>query len=113
MKRTKMKSNRPKTSKIRQSAKGEECTLRFEGCLYTTETTVLCHSNLLADGRGMGIKSPDLRAAYGCFHCHNILDGRSPRPYYFTEKEMLEKFELGVLITHERLKIKLGFENGN
>ena len=104
LKRTRMTNSRPKTSKIRQSAKNQECTLLLPGCLYTTETTVLCHSNLLSDGRGMGIKAPDTRAAYGCRHCHDLLDGRAPLPRYFTEEELLNRFELAVIATHEILR---------
>ena len=106
LKRTRMKVSRPKTTKIRQSARDEECTLRFPGCLFTTDTTVLCHSNLLADGHAMGIKASDERAAYGCVHCHDLLDGRAPRPTNFPLSSMLQRFETGVLLTHQRLHAK-------
>lgn len=63
-------------TKIRQSAKGETCTIRFPGCMNDKTTTVLCHSPFIEDGKGFGTKPPDHLAAYGCFHCHEILDGR-------------------------------------
>ncbi|WP_211441470.1 nuclease domain-containing protein [Collimonas humicola] len=53
-------------TKIHASARDQEGTLRFPGvCNYHTDTTVLCHSNLLEDGKGYGIKAPDEKGAYG------------------------------------------------
>jgi len=74
--RSTMKSKRPKMTPIRASAQGQECTLRFAGiCSRNPETTVWCHSNRLADGKGMGLKAPDHEGCYGCSHCHAWLDG--------------------------------------
>jgi len=71
-----LKSNRPKTTPIRASARGQDCTLRFAGiCNRNPETTVWCHSNRLADGKGMGLKAPDHEGCYGCSDCHAWLDG--------------------------------------
>ena len=64
-----------KSVKIRNSARGEDCTLRLDGCCNNTETVVLCH----APGTGMkgiGMKAPDIFAVYGCHHGHDIIDGR-------------------------------------
>lgn len=81
LKRSPMKNSRPKSTPIRKSAKGEECTIRLPMvCNYDTSTTVLCHSNLLEDGKGMGLKAPDEKAAYGCSACHDVVDGRASRP---------------------------------
>ena len=61
-----------KTSKIRQSAKGEDCLVRAPGiCNGNPETVVLAHIN----GGGMGRKNPDWQAAYACSACHEWLDG--------------------------------------
>lgn len=71
-----MKSTRPKMTPIRKSARGEACTLRFPGiCNRNPETTAWCHSNSLADGKGMGIKARDEEGCYGCSDCHAWLDG--------------------------------------
>jgi hypothetical protein len=43
-----------------------------------TETTVFCHTNRQADGKGMGLKSK--KGFYGCSDCHDVYDGRRPRP---------------------------------
>ena len=64
-----------KFQKLRDSARGEECTLRIHPyCNGNPETTVLCH---LPSGSGMGQKSPDWFAVYGCSSCHDIIDRRN------------------------------------
>lgn len=84
-----MKQSRPASTKIRQSARDQECTLRFPGiCNYRTDTTVLCHEN----GAGAGMKSLDEKGAYGCYECHMTLDGHKPRPAGFTRELMLTLF---------------------
>ena len=63
-----------KFQKLRDSARGEDCTLQiFPYCNGNPETVVLCH---LPSGSGMGQKSPDWFAVYGCSKCHDIIDGR-------------------------------------
>ena len=101
-----LKSSRPKSTPIRQSARDEECTLRLPGCNLRTDTTVLCHSNRLEDGKGMGLKASDLNAAYGCAHCHDILDGRAPRPANMTYEALQDAFTHAVAITRARLRAK-------
>lgn len=74
--RRSLKSKGPKMTPIRKSARGEECTLRFPGiCNRNPETTAWCHSNRLADGKGIGLKAPDEQGCYGCSDCHAWLDG--------------------------------------
>lgn len=71
-----LKSSRPKMTPIRASARGQDCTLRFEGiCNRNPETTVWCHSNRIEDGKGMGLKARDEEGCYGCSDCHAWLDG--------------------------------------
>ncbi|WP_428398269.1 nuclease domain-containing protein [Marinobacter salarius] len=66
-----------KTSKMRQAAQGEACTLQIHPyCNGDLETTVLCH--LPSQYHGMGLKSPDWWAVFGCSSCHDILDERNP-----------------------------------
>ena len=63
-----------KYPKLRNSARGEECTLRiYPHCNGDPETTVLCH---IASGSGMGQKSPDWFGVYGCSSCHDVIDRR-------------------------------------
>jgi len=62
-------------SKLRKSAKGQDCTLNIAGvCNYDPETVVLAH--LPSEFGGMGKKSPDFCGAFCCSSCHDVLDGR-------------------------------------
>jgi hypothetical protein len=103
-KRTPIKVRRKKLTKIRAAARGQDCLLRFPVCNYRIETTVLCHSNLLADGKGMGKKAPDECAAFGCSACHDVFDGRAPRPAGFTYDQMISRFNQAVDATHVVLR---------
>jgi len=63
-------------SKLRKSAKGQDCTLNIVGvCNYNPETTVLAH--LPSEFKGMGNKSPDYCACFACSDCHDAIDGRT------------------------------------
>lgn len=57
------------SKKIRNSANGEECTLRMPWCDRTPETTVFCHIRSFGSG-GMGSKPIDIHGFYGCHECH-------------------------------------------
>lgn len=65
---------------IRDSARGQECTIQAPCCNHNVETTVLAHFH--EDGHGtMGGKSDDSSAAYTCSDCHDWLDGRVRHEY--------------------------------
>lgn len=99
------KCSRPKMTPIRKAARGQDCTLRIPGvCNFNIETTVLCHSNRIEDGKGWGIKAPDTKAAFGCSSCHDVLDGRAPRPPGLTADDVLSIFQRGMEETHEILR---------
>lgn len=107
LKRSAIKKSRSKTTPIRRSAKNEECTIRLpQVCNFDTSTTVLCHSNLLEDGKGMGLKAPDTAAAYGCSSCHDVLDGRKPRPEGLSYELMIALFKEAIAQTNRILKRK-------
>lgn len=61
---------------IRQSARGEACTLRLDCCNHDPETTVFAHLRFFGWG-GMGQKPSDLLGVFGCNLCHDALDRRS------------------------------------
>lgn len=61
-----------KSQALRDSARLQRCTLRFPGCNYNPETTVLAH--VPCGMRGMGIKGPDNIAVFSCAACHDVLD---------------------------------------
>lgn len=68
------------SKKLRESARGQDCTLRLAGiCNFNPETTVLCH--LPCGQKGMGMKSPDNIACFGCSACHDAIDGRTKAEY--------------------------------
>ena len=106
-----LKTRRPKMTPIRRAARGQDCTLQFPAvCNFDPATTVLCHSNYLADGKGMGLKAPDLAAAFGCAACHDLLDGRRPRPAHLTAGNVESTFYVAVARTHQVLR-RLGLIN--
>lgn len=58
-------------SRIRKSARNEQCQIRIPGvCNFDPETTVLAHRN----GGGIGAKTPDFQASYACSACHSYID---------------------------------------
>ncbi|NWA20322.1 DUF1364 domain-containing protein [Serratia liquefaciens] len=62
---------------LRDSARGQCCTLQIPGiCNGNPETTVLCH--LPSNTHGIGYKSDDYWAVFGCSSCHDAIDGRIP-----------------------------------
>ena len=65
-------------SKIRESARGEDCALQIHPyCNGNPETVVLAH--LPSAGHGMALKSPDWWAVYACSSCHDVIDARNPQ----------------------------------
>lgn len=63
---------------LRDSAKGEACTLQLAGiCNRDTATTVLAH--LPDESNGLGTKSDDISGCYACSACHDVIDSRAGR----------------------------------
>ena len=82
-------------SKIRQSARGEECQVRLDGaCNFNPETTILAHLG----GAGMGRKSNDVHSAYCCSSCHDIID-RRVESYYLGPDEVTIYFYQAIIRT--------------
>ncbi|AYM79602.1 DUF1364 family protein [Janthinobacterium agaricidamnosum] len=102
--KTGLKSKGPVSTPIRRAARGQDCTLRLAVCNFDPDTTVLCHSNFLADGKGMGLKAPDTAAAFGCSACHDVLDGRRLRPADLSLAGLEAAFRAAVATTHEILR---------
>jgi len=64
-----------KSKKIREAARGQECTLHIVGvCNYDPSTTVLAH--LPDETKGMAKKADDISACFACSACHDAIDGR-------------------------------------
>lgn len=66
---------RTRSSKLKDFARGQPCTLRLPCCNADPETTVCCH--LPGGIRGMGLKTDDWHSIHACSACHDALDGRS------------------------------------
>lgn len=61
------------SQKLRDFAKGKDCTLRIPSiCNFNPETTVLAH--LPCGHSGGAMKSPDQMAVHACFDCHAYID---------------------------------------
>ena len=59
------KIQKPHDARIRDSANGEECTVRIVGaCTHDPAHTIWSHAPLQAAGKGRGWKSVDLAGAY-------------------------------------------------
>jgi hypothetical protein len=57
-------------------AKGEMCLLQVaDDCLGDEgSTTVAAHSNLMAHGKGRGLKAEDCYTVWSCYKCHSNFD---------------------------------------
>lgn len=89
-----------RSQKLRDSARGKDCTLRIPGvCCGDPETTVLAH--LPYGGRGMGLKAPDTHAVYACRTCHDAIDGRGG--YRVLDAEILECCLRGICETQAQM----------
>lgn len=68
------KPTKIRSKKIRDSAKGESCTLRIPGiCNGNPKTTVFAH---LPGNKGTGTKNHDIFGVYSCSVCHDWMDNR-------------------------------------
>ena len=92
-------------SKIRKSARGQQCQIRLAGiCNHNSETVVLAHYRM-AGTCGMGMKPSDIQAAYACSRCHDASDGRLKTD--LSPDEIQTAFAEGVMRTQQIL-IKQG-----
>lgn len=91
-----------KKTKLRESARGEECALQIHPyCNGDRRTTVLCH---LPSNAGMANKSSDLFAVYGCSACHDIVDRRFPQAVKnLSKEEILLCILRAINRTHQRM----------
>jgi Protein of unknown function (DUF1364) len=97
-------------------AKGENCKLRFPGCMNDRETVVACHIHDQASF-GMASKADDFSVVDGCHHCHSIIDTRA---HEFSRALMLEyvlrglqetlrsRIDRGLLILSQDVKAPAG-----
>lgn len=77
-------------SKLTDSARDEECTVRIIGhCNRNPETVVLAHINGVRFGHGTGQKVNDILGAYACSDCHAVLDGGQRSNYTSRELKLM------------------------
>ncbi|CAI1013163.1 DUF1364 domain-containing protein [Serratia fonticola] len=98
-----------RSKSLRESARGQVCTLQIPGiCNGNPETTVLCH--LPCNTHGMGYKSDDYWAVFGCSSCHDVIDGRLPYEWRYSELEEVYLYALyrtiSIWIGCDLLKVK-------
>ncbi len=91
-------------SKIRKSARGQDCTLRLTDCA-SNETVVLCH---IGRYKGMAIKCADSFAVYACCKCHDIIDGRVKSEF---SKHELNTEKLRALEETQKILLNKGLLN--
>jgi hypothetical protein len=102
-----MKSRRRALTKIQKAARGQDCMIDLASiCNRDPATVVLCHDNRIESGKGMGLKAPDTAACFGCSSCHDVLDGRAPRPPGLTLASLYARFDAAVGKTHAILRTK-------
>ena len=72
------KFNYIRSKKLRDSAMGQECTMRIPGiCNGDPSTTVWAHSNMGIHGKGKSVKASDVFGCFACEACHRWLDSGS------------------------------------
>ena len=59
---------------IRESARGQECTMQTPVCTHDRATVVWAHSNMQLHGKGVGRKADDIFGCYACSACHDWYD---------------------------------------
>lgn len=92
---------------IRDSARGEECTVRIPGvCTFDPEKTIWSHAPFGAAGKAKGLKALDLCGAMCCTACDAVLDGQAPRPPGMTREQVLIEWFYGHMRSLVRLRQK-------
>lgn len=74
-----MKQKATRSTKLRELARGQTCTLRGPACNGDPATVVLCHIRLPGFA-GVGMKPPDWLAFHGCSGCHIEQEARRADP---------------------------------
>jgi len=94
-----------RNKKILEFAKGQPCTMNLYGHKHDPETVVAAHSNMMADGKGVGMKADDCFVAFLCADCHYWYDfGRASRETKDAEFHRAMKRTWRVLLDNGILK---------
>lgn len=85
-----------RSKKLLDAARGQSCTL-----CGSVGTTVACHANSVALGKGTGIKAPDyFFTAHFCQTCHDLYGGRAGK---LTKEQKTAMWTSGFIWTIKRL----------
>lgn len=80
-------------SKITESARGEDCQVRYIGiCTHDPEKTIWSHARHGAGGRGKSIKGLDIAGAYACTACDAAYDQMTGAKHMTREELDLDWF---------------------
>lgn len=79
------KSQPVRSKRLRDSARGQPCTVRLPGCTGGGDDSVLAH--MPGCGRGVGTKTSDINALIACSRCHDAIDRRT-RPVLSSEANL-------------------------
>lgn len=86
------------STKLRNSARGQKCTLAIPGiCNCDPDTTVLAH--LPSETKGAGNKSHDFFAVFSCSECHYHLDNHRLSDLdslYFSLRALMRTWEIWI-----------------
>ena len=94
-------------ARIRESARGEECTVRIPGvCRGHPDYTIWSHAPLGAAGKGRSLKALDLCGAYCCTACDAVIDGQAPLPGGYTRAMAMNDWFMGHMRSLVRLRQK-------
>lgn len=81
-----LKQKAIRSQKLRDSARGQDCTLQIAGvCENQIDTTVLAH--LPDESHGVSRKSDDISACFACEYCHDVIDRRVMFPLCEEDRE--------------------------
>lgn len=76
-----------RSKKLRESARGQECTMQSPWCNGNPATVVWCHSNMGIHGKGGSMKAHDIFGFDGCSGCNAWYDdgpgSREEKQAYF------------------------------
>lgn len=93
--------------KLRQSARGQRCTLNTPFCNHDPETTVLAH--LPSNVKGLATKSDDWNACFACSGCHEALDNHMLKEQHYYCLQALQRtqkiwFDMGLITIPGQIK---------
>ena len=76
---------------LRNEARGRPCQIRVPHICAPgpdNETVVGCHVRMMGIS-GYGLKSSDVLIAFGCFACHQVVDGQVTSEYSHDERRLM------------------------